>query len=326
MKNIKFLSEKRKAEKSSVLYLPEFLKKPWVIGICILLLFLLPFIVNNTYVLHVINLVLYYIILSVSLDLQVGFLGLINFGQVGFAAIGSYTVGILTTRVIAGSAGFWIALVLGAVFAGIVGLLVGLTTYRIRGDFFCIVTLGFGEVMRYIALNWIPVTNGPMGISGVPSVSIMGSPFSKNQYYWLVLVLALFTVILALRLKNSYIGRAWIAMREDSLAAESMGVNLVRYKVLNIGISAALAGLAGGFFAAYLNYVSPMTFTSNESLNVMCMVILGGKGSVFGAMVGASILTSMPEILRPVADYRLLLYGIIMLLFMIFRPKGVLGK
>ena len=322
------LSKKSEAAKLSAFFkLPDFLRTPWAIAVCVLLLIAVPFYVKNMYILHIMNFVLYYIVLAVSLDMQVGLLGLLNFGHIGFAAIGSYSVAILTTSVWRGEWwGFWAAFIIGGLLAGAVGLLVGLTTFRIRGDFFCIVTLGFGEITRFVALNWISLTNGPMGIPGILPPRIIDTTFSRVHFYWLVLAMALFTIVLVYRLTNSYVGRAWIAMREDSLAAESMGVNLVYYKVLNIAISAGLAGLAGGFFAAYLNFISPLSFLSNESLNIMCMVILGGKSSIVGAVTGASILTVLPEILRPVAQYRLLFYGVVMLLFMIFRPKGVFGK
>lgn len=306
---------------------PPFLRSPYAKVIGILALFALPYVISNAYMLHVVNLVLFYLILAVSLDLQVGLLGILNFGQIGFVAIGAYTVGILTLGVWSQWWGFWVAMLIGGCLAGIVGALVGLTTFRIRGDYFCIVSLGFGEVIRYIALNWIDVTRGPMGLTGIPFPRIFTKVLAtRGDLYWFVLILALLVLILALRMKSSYLGRAWIAIREDEIAAESMGINLVRYKVMNIAISAAIAGIAGGFFAGYINYINPQSFISNESLNVMCMVILGGTGSIWGAVVGAGILTLVPEILRGIADYRMLLYGVTMLLFMIFRPKGVLGK
>jgi branched-chain amino acid transport system permease protein len=289
-----------------------------IIGL--LLLFAVPLVIRNPYVLHVFNLILYYIVLSVSLDLQVGMLGLLNFGQIGFTAIGAYTVAVLTLTVFHEWWGFWVAMLLGGGLAGLAGILVGLSTFKIRGDYFCIVSLGFGEVIRYIALNWVSVTHGPQGLTGIPAPKIFSWALSsRGDFYWFILVLALLTLLLTVRMKNSYLGRAWVAMREDELATEAMGVNLVKFKVMNITISAMIAGIAGGFFAGYLNYIAPTSFLSNESLNIMCMVILGGAGSIWGAVVGASILTLIPEILRPIADYR-------MLLFMIFRPKGVLGK
>lgn len=307
--------------------LPPFLCTPYAKIVGLLALFSVPLVIQNPYLIHVCNLILYYIVLSVSLDLQVGMLGLLNFGQIGFTAIGAYTVAILTLTFWPQWWGFWAALLLGGLLAGLAGVVVGLSTFRIRGDYFCIVSLGFGEVIRYIALNWISVTQGPMGLTGIPVPKIFSLAIvTRGQFYWFILILALLTLLLTIRMKNSYMGRAWIAMREDELATESMGVNLVRFKVMNIAISAMIAGVAGGFFAGYLNYISPTSFISNESLNVMCMVILGGAGSIWGAVVGAGILTLIPEILRPIADYRMLLYGVMMLLFMIFRPKGVLGK
>lgn len=293
----------------------------------ILLLFSVPLVIDNPYYLHVFNLMLFYIILAVSLDLQLGLLGVLNFGLAGFVAIGAYTVGILTLVVWPQWWGFWLALLIGGVLAGIVGAMVGFSTFRIRGDYFCIVSLGFGEVIRYILLNWVDVTRGPMGLPGIPAPKIFSLAIAtRGQSYWFVLVLALITIVLALRMRNSYLGRAWIAIREDGLAAESMGINLVWYNVMNLAIAGVIAAVAGGFFAGYLNFINPQSFVSNESLNIVCMVILGGAGSIWGAVVGAGILTLIPEILRPIAQYRMLFYGVMMLLFMIFRPKGVLGK
>ena len=295
--------------------------------LALIILAVFPLFVDNPYYIHVANLMLYYIMVSVSLDLQAGLLGILSFGQIGFVAIGAYTVSILTLSVWHQWWGFWLALLIGGTLAGLIGLLVGLSTFRIRGDYFAIVSLGFGEVIRYIILNWTSVTRGPLGLSGVPTPKILSLSIStRGQFYWLILVLAVLTVLLALRMKKSYLGRAWIAIREDELAAESMGINLVYYKVINIAISGAIAGVAGGFFAVYFNYINPSSFVSNESLNILTMVILGGAGSIWGAVAGAGMLTILPEILRPIAQYRMIIFGVLMLLFMIFRPKGVLGK
>lgn len=300
---------------------------PYARIVIILLLFAVPLVIGDPYYLNVINMVLFYVILAVALDLQMGLLGVMNFGLAGFVAIGAYTVGIMTLGVWQQWWGFWIALLIGGVLAGIVGVLVGLTTFRIRGDYFCIVSLGFGEVIRYVALNWAGLTRGPAGLTGIASPKIFSLAIATpGKSYWFVLILALITILLTLRMRNSYLGRAWIAMREDGLAAEAMGINLVRYNVLNLAFTAFIAAIAGGFLAGYMNFITPSDFVSNESLNILCMVILGGAGSIWGAVTGASILTLAPEIFRPIAQYRMLLYGLLMLLVMIFRPKGVLGK
>jgi branched-chain amino acid transport system permease protein len=253
--------------------------------------------------------------------------GVLNFGQIGFTAIGAYTVAILTLTVWPQWWGFWLSLFIGGIIAAVVGAFVGLSTFRIRGDYFCIVSLGFGEIIRFIALNWTDVTRGPMGLAGIPPIRIFSTQFaSPANLYWFILVIALITILLSTRMKNSYFGRAWIAIREDELAAEAMGVNLVAYKSINVAISAFIAAIAGGFFAVYLNFVGPQSFLSNESLNIMCMVILGGSGTIWGSAVGAVILTVLSEVLRPIGSYRMLFYGIIMVLIVIFRPKGVMGK
>ncbi len=303
------------------------LLNPYTKIIVVILLFAVPLVIHNAFYLDAVNMVFYFIILAVALDLQMGFLGVYNFGIVGFVAIGAYTVGILTVGVWPQWWGFWVALLIGAVFAGIVGVLLGLSTFRIRGDYFCIVSLGFGEIIRYVLLNWVSLTGGPMGITGVPAPRIFSLALaSRGQLYWFVLILVLIVLVLTVRMKNSYLGRAWVAIREDEVAAEASGINMVQYQAINMAMAAVIAAVAGGFFAGYLNYLNPESFVSNVSLNIVCMVILGGAGSIWGAVMGAGILTLIPEIVRPLAQYSSLLYGLLMFLVMIFRPKGVLGK
>jgi branched-chain amino acid transport system permease protein len=305
----------------------EVLKSPYAIIAYLLALVLFPLIINRAYITHVAILVLYYVTLAISLDLQIGLIGIFNFGQIGFTAIGAYTVGILTLSVWQQWWGFWLSLIIGGTIAAVVGVLLCLSTSRIKGTYYCIVSLGFGEVVRYIALNWPSLTRGSLGLPGIPSPRIFSMQFTSPIYfYWLILIIALVVLLLAIRLKNSYLGRAWIAIREDELAAGFMGVDLVRYKAINIAISSFIAAIAGGFIASYINFINPASFTSNESLNLAIMVILGGAGSIWGSVVGAGILTIVPEILRPVANYRFLAFGLIMLLFMIFRPKGAISK
>lgn len=307
--------------------MPNALKTPYAIGIYVIILILLPLIIKQSYIIHVAILFLYYATLAVSLDLNLGLMGILNFGQIGFAAIGAYTVGIFTLSIWHEWWGFWLALIIGGIIASIVGVLVGLCAFRIRGIYFCIVSFGFGEIIRYIALNWTSLTRGPLGLPSIPSPKIFSMQFtSPTFFYWLILIIALVTLLLSLRMKNSYLGRAWIAIREDETAAEFMGINLVRYKIINLVISGFIAAIAGGFLAGYISFINPQSFISNESLNLAIMVIIGGAGTIFGPILGAAILIIIPEILRPVADYRMLVFGVVVLLFMIFRPKGVLGK
>ena len=309
------------------LNIPNSLKTPYAIVIYLAMLAVFPLLIKQSYVISVASMILYYIMLAVSLDLQLGLVGILNFGQIGFAAIGAYTVAILTLTVLPQWWGFWLSLLIGGILAAIAGVFVGLSTFKIRGDYFCIVSLGFGEIIRFIALNWTNVTRGPMGLSGIPPIRIFSIQLSSpTNLYWFILAVALITILLSIRVKNSYLGRAWIAIREDELAAESMGVSLIACKSTNVAISAFIAAIAGGFFAVYLNFVGPQSFLSNESLNIMCMVILGGSGTIWGSVVGAIILTLLSEVLRPVGSYRMLFYGIIMVLIVIFRPKGVMGK
>lgn len=303
------------------------LKGPYAKVIGLVLLVALPFLITDQYKMHVIDLVLYYVLLAVSLDIQAGFLGMLSLGQAGFIGIGAYTSALLLIYVFHGWWGFWLSMLAGGVAAGLAGLIVGLPTLRIRGDYLAMVTLGFGEIVRYILLNWIKLTHGPVGLTGVPSPRILSFTMeSRGQFYWLILALTAITILLVLRLKHSYIGRAWIAIREDELAAQSTGVNITYYKVLAFVISGFMAGVAGAFLASYLNYIAPSNFLSMESLMILCMVVLGGAATVWGPALGAAILTVVPEVLRPIAEYRMLAFGLVMVLFMLFKPKGLLGK
>ncbi len=309
------------------IHLPGYLKTPHAIALYLVALAIFPLVVQRSYIISVASLILYYAVLAVSLDLQLGLAGILNFGQIGFTAIGAYAVALLTLTVWPDWWGFWLSLLVGGVLAAILGVFVGMSTFRIKGDYFCIVSLGFGEIIRFIALNWLKVTRGPMGLPGIPPMRLFSHSLSSPaNLYWFILLFAVLVILISLRMKNSYLGRAWIAIREDELAAESMGVNLVAYKCINVAISAFIAAVAGGFLAVYLNFIGPQSFGSGESMNLMCMVILGGSGTIWGAVAGAGILTVLPEVLRPIGNYRMLLYGIVMVLIVIFKPKGVLGK
>ena len=288
----------------------------------VLLLFLIPFF-QNDYYRDVLTLTGMYVVLALGLNLVVGQAGLLNLGYVAFYAVGAYTYAILSTRF---GLSFWPGLVAGAVTAAVTAFFIGLSTLKLRGDYFAIVSLGFGEITRIVLNNWDSVTNGPNGISRIGRPSIAGYVLSKPlEFYYLILLLAIIAVYAVRRLIASRIGRAWIAIREDEVAAEAMGINTFRLKLLALVIGSAFAGVVGVFFAAKMAFVSPESFTFFESILILCMVVLGGMGSIPGIILGAFLLITLPEILRDFQDYRMIGFGIALVLMMIFRPQGLLG-
>jgi branched-chain amino acid transport system permease protein len=297
-------------------------RSPLFLSVFVLLLFVIPFF-QNDYYRDVLTLTAMYAVLALGLNLVVGQTGLLNLGYVAFYAIGAYTYAILSTRF---GLPFWPGLVVGAASSAFMALLIGLSTLKLRGDYFAIVTLGLGEITRIVLNNSDSITGGPNGISRIGRPSLFGYVFSTPlDYYYLILVIAVITVFAMNRLMVSRIGRAWIAIREDEIAAEAMGINTFRLKLLAFVIASAWAGLTGVFFAAKMAFVSPESFTFFESVMILCMVVLGGMGSIPGIILGAFLLITLPEVFRDFADYRMLGFGVALVLMMIFRPQGLLG-
>jgi len=286
------------------------------------LLLILPFFLNDYYR-DITTLTGMYIILALGLNIIVGQAGLLNLGYVAFYAIGAYTYAILSTGY---GLAFWPGLVAGALSSALFAVLLGLPTLRLRGDYFAIVTLGLGEITRIILNNWDSVTGGPNGISQIGRPVIAGYTLhSTMDFYYLVLGMVLVAVFTMRRLIASRIGRAWIAIREDELAAESMGIDTFRLKLLAFVLGSVCAGVAGVFFAAKMAFVSPESFTFFESVLILCMVVLGGMGSIGGIILGAFFLIMLPEVFRDFQDYRMLAFGTALVLMMTFRPQGLLG-
>lgn len=264
-----------------------------------------------------------YVMLALGLNIVVGQTGLLVLGYVAFYAVGAYTYALLSTGA---GLSFWAALPVAAFFAGIFGLVLGAPVLRLRGDYLAIVTLGFGEITRIVLNNWDGLTGGPNGIPNIPrpSAGLMGFESLRN-FYFLVLFMVVVTVFIVKRLNDSRIGRAWIAIREDEVAAEAMGVNTTWLKLLSFGLGAVLAGLAGVFYAAKMRFVSPESFNFLESVIILCMVVLGGMGSIPGVVLGAVVLYLLPEGLREFQQYRMLIFGGAMVAMMVFRPQGFIG-
>jgi len=277
--------------------------------------------------------VLVYVCLGLGLNVVVGLCGLLDLGYIAFYGVGAYTYALLSVHY---GLSFWLCLPVCAALAAVAGCIIGYPTLRMRGDYLAIVTLGFGEIVRIVINNWMSLTNGPNGILGIAPPSIV-VPAMKDgglaletvvmrqlsAMYYIILALAVFTVVAVRRLNFSRIGRAWEAIREDETAAELMGVNTFRFKLLAYAMGAVFGGLAGAFFAARMKFVSPESFTFIESAMVLAMVVLGGLGSIPGVILGALALVALPEVFRQFELYRMLVFGGVMALMMLVRPAGL---
>ena len=283
-----------------------------------------PFLMhNNNYILRIGINILLYTILGTSLNMINGYSGQFNIGQAGFYCIGAYTAGILSTRY---GFGFWSCLPVCGMMSAAASLLLGIPTARLKGIFLAITTLGFSEIVRLVVLNAGEFTRGPMGIPGIPVPTVFGMQLNNNfRLYFLALFLAVATVFICMRVLDSRIGRAWIAIREDELAARAMGIPTVRYKVYNLAFATFWAGVAGCYYAFLMSFISADSFILDEGFAIMSMVLVGGMGSMIGPPVGAAILIIIPEIFRSVAEYRLIIYGLAILITMHLRPQGIFG-
>ena len=278
----------------------------------------------NRYHIDVLTQVGMYVTLALGLNIVVGLAGLLDLGYIAFYAVGAYTYGLLSTRI---GLSFWEVLPLGALLAAIFGVLLGIPVLRLRGDYLAIVTLGFGEMIRITLNNWDSFTRGPNGIIGIARPKIWGFTFSSPiHYYYLILAIVLLTIFVVDRLNRSRIGRAWTAMRDDEVAAEAMGIDLMKTKLLAFALGATWAGFAGVFFACKMAFISPESFTFFESVIILCMVVLGGMGSVPGVILGAALLVILPEMMRQFALYRMLIFGGAMVVMMVLRPQGLIAS
>ncbi|MDE5833032.1 MAG: high-affinity branched-chain amino acid ABC transporter permease LivM [Desulfovibrio sp.] len=267
-----------------------------------------------------------YIMLALGLNIVVGLAGQLVLGYVAFYAVGAYAYGLLHQYF---GFGFWICLPVGGILAALFGLGLGFPVLRLRGDYLAIVTLGFGEIARLAMLNWTSLTGGPRGISDIPRPGFFGIPLNINEatiyIYYLALIAVCLTVVVVLRLKNSRVGLALQAVREDEIASEAMGIDITRAKLSAFALGSCWAGFAGVIFAAKTTFINPASFTFMESAMILSMVVLGGMGSISGVIIAAVILIMAPEYLRAFSEYRMLIFGAIMVLMMIFRPQGLVS-
>jgi branched-chain amino acid transport system permease protein len=288
---------------------------------------------TNRYAQDVATNVLIYVCLGLGLNVVVGLAGMLDLGYIAFYGVGAYTYALLNLHF---GVSFWASLPVAAALAMIAGCIIGYPTLRMRGDYLAIVTLGFGEIVRILLNNWMSLTNGPNGLLGIDAPSIWIPVFQgglsfetfylkKLQYlYYVALGLAVVTIIAVRNLNYSRIGRAWESIREDETAAELMGVNTFLLKLLAYAMGAMFAGMAGAFFCARMRFVSPESFTFLESAMVLSMVVLGGMGSIPGIILGAAALIVLPEVFREFETYRMLVFGLSMVVMMLFRPAGLI--
>lgn len=276
--------------------------------------------------------VMVYLCLGLGLNIVIGLCGLLDLGYIAFYGVGAYTYALFSVHY---GLPFWIALPFCAVFAAIAGSIIGYPTLRMRGDYLAIVTLGFGEIVRIILNNWMSLTNGPNGILGIKAPGIYWPDFADgftlehiwlkklDSLYYVIFGLMIVTIVSVYRLNYSRIGRAWEAIREDETAAELMGVNTFLFKLWAYAAGATFGGLAGAFFSARMRFVAPESFTFLESAMVLAMVVLGGLGSIPGVFLGALALVALPEVFREFELYRMLVFGGVMTLMMVFKPEGL---
>ena len=329
---------------------------------------ILPFVIQQTLGnawLRTLDTAMLYIMLALGLNIVIGYAGLLDLGYIAFYAVGAYTYALLNSPQLlpllsgTGYAGLlhtpiWIVLPLAALLAGLFGMLLGAPTLKLRGDYLAIVTLGFGEIIRLLLRNLtrpVNITNGPIGINQIAPASFAGhritSPVhlgsielsSLHQYYFLFLVLVLCVILVSARLQDSRIGRAWIAIREDEIAAQAMGINTRNVKLMAFAMGASFGGVSGALFASYQGFVSPESFILMESVMVLAMVVLGGMGNIPGVILGAILISLTPEVLRDIVnplqdrflgerivapdDLRMLVFAMALILVMLLRPEGL---
>jgi branched-chain amino acid transport system permease protein len=281
----------------------------------------------STYQTNVMTTALMYVVLGLGLNIVVGLAGLLDLGFVAFYAVGAYSYALLNLHF---GLGFWTVLPIGGLLAATFGILLGFPVLRLRGDYLAIVTLGFGEIIRLILENWGEFSKGPSGISNISRPGFFGVDLDLQASiiytYYLMVLLVVVTIFVVNRLQDSRLGRAWIALREDEIACQAMGIDKRKTKLVAFSLGAFWAGIMGVMFAAKTTFVNPASFTFLESAIILAIVVLGGMGSIVGVLFGALILILMPEYLRALSQYRMLAFGAILVCMMVFRPQGLISN
>ena len=283
------------------------------------------------YLIHILIISGIYIILTISLNLIVGYTGLAALGHIAFACVGAYTSSLLALNL---GVSPWIGLFIGAIFASALGVIVGFPSLRLKGDYLAIATFGLGVIVYSVAKNWISLTRGPMGLPGIPSFKLFGYEINNVwAYLVLVLIFVVITYVVIRNITKSPFGRILTAVREDEIATEAIGKNVNKYKLIVFVVGAFFAGIAGSLYAHYISFIDPSSFTIMESIAVLLMAVFGGMASLGGSFIGASVLIIFPEFLRflgmpssVAAPLRQMIYGLLLIILMIWRPQGLIGK
>lgn len=288
------------------------------------ILIVLPNTISSSYITGIICKLLIYTILAGSLNVVCGYCDMFCLGHMAFYCIGAYTAAILTTRT---DLPYWLVLLLGGILAAMAGFVVFFPIRNLSGAWLSLVTIGFSEIVRLTALNWTGLTGGPMGIKDIPRPSFFGLTISNNKmFYYLFLVFAAMFLFMTSRIVKSRVGYAWLSIKEDKLAAASLGVEVTRYKLMNFLYATFWAGIAGALFAPFLQFIDSSLFVVDEGFSVLCMILIGGLGTIIGPVAGSIIVITLTEVLRFLANYRMVMYGIVIMLMMWIRPQGIFGK
>ena len=303
------MEKTEKREKRHLLHEAELFadrNKKILVALLMAVLIVLPMALNNQYLLTVAVKIGSYVIFALGLNVLTGYTGLVSLGHAGFVAVGAYTSSLLAVKM---GMNFFGATILGMVVAGLVGVLLGLPTLRVTGTYLSIITLGFGEIVKMIAMNWTPVTNGTLGVKNIPKPSLFGIDLTISNYglYYLMLVLLLAATLFCIA------------------AGVMMGINTTAYKILAFVISACICAMGGSLYSTLIGYIDPNTFNFDVSTLILSVVILGGMGTIRGMFVGAALLIAFPDVSRFLMEYRFVLYGVILVVMMRFRPQGILG-
>lgn len=300
-----------------------FRNRAMAVMLAVALIFPLVF---GTYQENIMISALIYVVLGLGLNINVGLAGMLDLGYVAYFGIGAYTFGILNHHF---DVGFWMILPVGGMIGCLCGVILGFPILRLRGDYLAIVTLGFGMIFKVVMENWDSLSFGPSGIANIDKPGLFGLDMNLAQsttyIYYIMIGLVIFTIFVTNRLKNSRVGRAWMALREDEVACVAMGIDMARTKLSAYALGAFWAGMVGVLFASKTTFINPASFTFMESAIMLSIVVLGGMGSILGVILGAFILILLPEYLRAFSEYRMLVFGASMTLMMVFRPQGLIS-
>lgn len=285
------------------------------------IIILIPILTPNMYIMQIVNMICIYIILGTGINVLTGFTGQLSLGQAAFFGIGAYTAALMNTRM---GTQFFLCLIGSMLMTGIFGVILAVPALKVKGSYLALLTMGFGEIVRIVMINWTPVTNGTAGILGIESPVIFGFTFDTlKKYYFLVMVFVILCLLYQNILVHTRTGRAFIAIREDNEAAELTGIDVTTYKIRAFVLSAVYCGIAGCLYAMMIKYVSPDTFTNNVSSVILWTAIVGGFGTVTGPVLGGIIMQVLPEVLRFLGDWRLVVYGLILLIVILRFPGGL---